>query len=777
MSPFKTSSNHPNRATELVDNILLLVLVVAAAVRCQISESLAAGWRVTGPVSPADISGAAVTSMLLFAGIIITAGAVWLAVHIKDGQLDWRKSALLVPLVLLTAAGGFSGTAASNKSAALVGAVNLLSQVALAILLVQLLDRPGKRRLLLAAIAATGLVMAQRCWDQYLEEIPHTIAMYNANPNEILAGQGLEPGTYQADQYARRLMSRDVGGYLLISNTAAAFFILSLGATLALISAGGGKGRLKGWNVLLFIGSLAAVAAQISALVLTQSKGGIGAAMTAAVMVLLLWLVKGWARRHWRAILAAGGILIIAAVAAAVAYGITHGRLPGNSMWVRWQYWQATAAMIGGHWLRGVGPDNFGQYYTHYMSAAAPEVIRDPHCLPLAMWSQWGLLGLVGLIWAVVAATVKLARPVTPPSTGQNPAQWNQNRQPKLWRYGIIAASAILLIKLAVAELGEVALDVRLSVYLIAIMIPTGLWLAGFMVMAGLGRQDSGLPAVKDSDGNMTVLILGGGLLGCLLQNSIDFSLFQPGVGTCFFTLAAAALAAKKGPSLTPDRTIKIKHGKIAALAVLTAAGLLWLVIIIPVTTAQQLMELGQRQALAGNNAAAAQLARQAEGLDRRDPEIPNFLARLNLVQGQLTDYKLIGHLADAIANGEKAIQRDPANYKFYRQLSEIYLLAAQNQPHGNHNHREKALSYMRQAVARYPTSPALLIQFGRLLQEQGQWQAAKQQYEKALQNEEAFLRQQQQMYPARKQLSPRLDPQLRGWVQEEINKILPHEK
>jgi len=238
MSPFKTSSNHPNRATELVDNILLLVLVVAAAVRCQISESLAAGWRVTGPVSPADISGAAVTSMLLFAGIIITAGAVWLAVHIKDGQLDWRKSALLIPLVLLTAAGGFSGTAASNKSAALVGAVNLLSQVALAILLVQLLDRPGKRRLLLAAIAATGLVMAQRCWEQYLEEIPHTIAMYNANPNEILAGQGLEPGTYQADQYARRLMSRDVGGYLLISNTAAAFFILSLGATLALISAG-----------------------------------------------------------------------------------------------------------------------------------------------------------------------------------------------------------------------------------------------------------------------------------------------------------------------------------------------------------------------------------------------------------------------------------------------------------------------------------------------------------------------------------------------------------
>jgi len=776
MSSVIRNRSSKSQALEVIDTLLLLVLVIVSAVRCQISESLPTSWRVTGPAGTADIGGASITTMLLFAGIIFTAAAVWLAVHIKQGQLNWRRSFLLGPLLLLTAAGVYSGTAASNKTAATVAVVNLLSQIAGAILLVQLLDRPWKRRLLLAAIAATGLVMAQRCWEQHLEEIPHTIAMYHENPNEVLASQGIEPGTYQADQYARRLMSRDIGGYLLISNTAAAFFILSLGATAALILSGGWLRRFKGWYALVFIGSLAVLGAQMSALILTQSKGGIGAAVIAAGVVQLLWLVKGWVVRHWRAILAAAGIMIILGIAAAAAYGIEHGRLPSNSMWVRWQYWQASAAMIGQHWLRGVGPDNFGQYYTRYMAAAAPEVIRDPHSLLISIWSQWGLAGLAGVIWAILAVAINLARPLAPLSDLKNPVQPDYDQQQRMWLYGIIAAIAVMLIRLAVTELGDVPLIVRLSVYLITLLIPAGVWLAGFMVMAALGRQGPGLPAERGGDDDMTALVLGGGLLGFLLQNNFDFSIFQPGVGTCFFALAAVALAAKRlqEPS-KKNLTIKIKHGKVTALAVLMAAALLWLVIIIPIATAQQLMEQAQRQALAGNYTAAGQLAGQAEKFDRLNPEIPNFLTQLHLVQWQLAGDKPSGYLDDAIANGERAIQRDPANYKFYRQLSEVYLLAAQNRQDGKYD-REKALSYMRQAVSRYPTSSALLIQYGRLLQDKGQLKEAMHQYEKALQNEEAFLRQQQQMYPDRKQLSPRLDPQLSRRAQEEINRISPHD-
>jgi hypothetical protein len=79
-----------------------------------------------------------------------------------------------------------------------------------------------------------------------------------------------------------------------------------------------------------------------------------------------------------------------------------------RSLSFRGDYWTATAAMIGEHWLWGVGLGNFQSYYPRYMLATASETIADPHnwildlvvncSLPFSLFVFGGLFrGLVTL--------------------------------------------------------------------------------------------------------------------------------------------------------------------------------------------------------------------------------------------------------------------------------------------------------------------------------------------------------------------------------------------
>ncbi len=54
----------------------------------------------------------------------------------------------------------------------------------------------------------------------------------------------------------------------------------------------------------------------------------------------------------------------------------------GKSLGYRWQYWQATVAMIKDHPLLGCGPGQFQGYYTRYMLADASETVAEPACQP-----------------------------------------------------------------------------------------------------------------------------------------------------------------------------------------------------------------------------------------------------------------------------------------------------------------------------------------------------------------------------------------------------------
>ena len=760
-----------------VDTLLLVVCVTLLAIRCQVNEAFGPSWRIAGQVNRINIGGVGVTAMLVFAAVIFTTALSWLLIHSRSGALQWRKTALVLPLVIILAAAIISTTVASNQHTAIVGATNLIAQITLAVLLIQLINQPWKQRFVLCAVAATGVVMAYRCWEQYHYELGVLVDAFAEDPNQTLAMQGLEPGSFAAQQFAARITSRDVGGYFAISNTAASFFILSITATLAVM-----LGRLrrlarKGW-ALIFLSLLAL--AQIAGLFITASKGGIAAWLFAVLLLGLFWWRRAFLRKHWRGAVAAAILLCAVAVTALAAYGSVHGRLPSNSLWVRWQYWQSSADMIAEHGLTGVGAENFGEYYPRYMPAGAPEVVKDPHCFALAIWTQWGLLGIVGVIWAILAVCVHLVRPAEPKPN--EPAQRPQPDSPakRLWVLPIAMAMAIVIMRMAVSDLTGTTYQERASQYLLSFAMPTIIWLATFTL--ALAAASPAEPSVANTRHSAATLIaLGSGMLAFLLHNTVDFAIFQPGVGTLFFVTVALAVAIRNEQSAAGSLQFATGRRLRAATCICAAALVVcfWLVIVLPVARSQAKMRSAQDWAFRAEHhgrgayginriaethydyatcvSSSLAAAAAAAELNKLDPEPPYFYGRLSILDAQRTGKHDQATLLTAASALEQAAGRARADFRYYRWLSHLYSLIADRSPN-RQKYDATALQYAQAALQRHPTSPELLLEYGLLLEEAGRDTEALNCYERALASESKLLQQQRQMDPRRTNITGRLN-------------------
>ena len=280
------------RPVRSMDVFLLILIAVIIGARCQINETFPSGWQEGRTEQSMAITGPQVPTMLLFAGLIWSGALLWGLVRLARSIFIWRKTSLYGGFFVMAAAGIVSSVAASNRHTAIVGVINFLSQIVLAILLVQLLDAGWKRRLLLCVLTATGVTMAYRCWEQKTYDAAQTVEVFSQDPEVVLRLQGLEPGTYEAQQFMDRILSEDIGGFFAISNTAASFFILSILVTLALVVE---KLRVavKEERITLLIVGLLAAGAQVYGLLITQSKGGIGGFSLALGASGILW----WGRR------------------------------------------------------------------------------------------------------------------------------------------------------------------------------------------------------------------------------------------------------------------------------------------------------------------------------------------------------------------------------------------------------------------------------------------------------------------------------------------------
>jgi O-antigen ligase len=307
---------------------------------------------------------------------------------------------LALPVALFVLGAAVSTALAADKSSALVRAAEMTGLWAGAWALVESLRSDGERRFLLAVLVAAAVGAAAVGIHQQAWGLPEAWQYFLDHRAEVLAKQSIVPGSYAENAFIGRFTGGVQAG-LGHPNVLAAFLVLGLFAAAGLVREKWAEAGTKGARGLAVVLALAA-ATCAAGLALTQSRGGIIAALVG-----LWWLGAAWWVRR-RGVRIALYLLPLAAGAAALAVAAAVDGPAVESVLLslryRLDYWQATAEVLRRHWLAGVGLENFGLYYTEFKLPTAPEEVRDPHNLVLSMWSNLGLAGLAALAGLVAAA-------------------------------------------------------------------------------------------------------------------------------------------------------------------------------------------------------------------------------------------------------------------------------------------------------------------------------------------------------------------------------------
>ena len=442
-----------------------------------------------------------------------------------------------------------------------------------------------------------------------------------------------------------------------------------------------------------------------------------------------------------------------AIVTVSVSYGMKHGRLPGgNSMLVRWQYWEASARMIADHPWTGVGPGNFGTRYNHYKPAAALESVADPHCLPLSLLAQYGPLGLIGFL-AMVLVPIGRGFSFLMRGTSVASTYWSGSKRAVLLTLGGLCACFLvirpLLIPLPPGDSIEGFIYNLVSLYL----APTAAFLIGFLLLVlplGATRTDEGCAVTP-----VVVAAMICAVVGVLLHNLIDFALFEPGVWMTFWVIMACliSLTNRDRPYLSVAMGSDAVKGVRPHLGVTTnsAGRKAWSVAFAGVILGSYLVYVWvpvlQTTEMIGQARAAAAIGDSEnahQSLDLAIQADPLSAAALNLKGNYyLQQYEPSSNqsalLRSAAECFRKATEINPEEYKNYEKTGLAFSLMGQDQ---------QAYDWYTRAADLYPGNERLQLQLARISDRMGKRDTAITHYRKAVEIEDAFRSQFRQMYP-----------------------------
>jgi O-antigen ligase len=724
----------------ILEYILLAFCLCVIAIRATYTE---------GPVAQSTIPANLNDNLysLSMSAVLFLSFVFWFICGFCSKRFLYRFTAIEIGLCLFCIAAVSAGFAASNKRAAITDSVCLIAPVLMAVLLVQILDSQSKIKLVLAVIAALGVVSACQCTEQLLVSNQAMIAQYEEAPATVLEPLGIQRGSFQQFLFEHRLYSKDVRGFFTNSNSTGSFAILASFAALALFIDKfkcRKASRQSGLLSLITCGIAAVVV--VFGLIITRSKGAIAAFLIAMVMFVAFLYFGNWLRTHKKVILLACLLFFIAAGCAVVAYGLAYDRLPGgNSMLVRWQYWLAAAKMYTDHPLTGVGPGNFAHFYTHYKPAAALESVTDPHNFLLSVLTQYGPLGLIGFL---AMFSVPLWR-LTSPSLDDEPRKSQPSFRPLAIAYLIIISVALLIIRplLMRIPLGD-TFEVTLYLIFTLYIAPATAFAVGFWLLTADTKSQA---TSHESRITYTSAALFCAVLGLLLHNLIDFAIFEPPVFTAFCAILACLIASDYQKNPQPMLVIK---PPLPVRIILVASGLVLIwgyfnYALVPVAKTSALNQQAIRQGQPLEY--AHQLLYEAAERDPLDPTALNLNGRLYLQQYNETPNAQPALLKKAQACFFAAIARDNADFKNYEKLSEVYTLLAENSPEQEKKDLlNNAMDSLWSAIERYPTSDRLRFKLAETAEQLGKNNIAVAQYEKAVEIEDAYRNQFKIMYPGR---------------------------
>jgi len=720
-----------SRAQVVLEYVLLVIFLCVIALRTTFAEAPG----VQSANQPAYLGD--VLYSLLISTLLILSFITWFIWSICSKRFLYHFTAMEVGFCLFLIGAVVAGFAAANKRAAITGFITLLAPILMAILLVQILDSHSKIILLLTLIAALGIVSAYRCWEQFSEN-EDLIKFYEHNRDSVLARQGIARNSLQHWQFEHRLYSKDIRGFFTTSNSTGSFALLASFAAVILFIENYKHRKPDSLGFARLVACGIATAAVIFGLVATRSKGAIIASVIAAGMCISYHLFCDWIKANKRTLIVVCLLFLIAASCAVVLYGATHGTLPGgNSMLVRWQYWQASARMYADHAFTGVGPGNFADFYTHYKPASALETVSDPHNFVLAVLTQYGPLGLAGFaamilvpLWKVVFATSAGSSVGTPQSESVSKALAVTSL--------LVVSAALLLIRPTFLKMpaGGLPGERKAAAFVLYVM-PVIVFIIGFLLFSTLQVSTDA------RDTNLSVAALFCAVIGLLIHNLIDFAVFEPGILTTFWATTACLIARGGRRKLRGQFVLKptplVKVTACAAGLVFVCAYLYYAMV--PVARSTAKIQQAHQAVSYGEFEQAHELLAAAAEEDLLSSAALNFNGQLYLEEYNQAEEKEAAPLVKAEECFLNAIGRSEADFKNYEKLSSVHNLLGQ---------RQKAYDWGLEAAKRYPGLGRLQFELAKIAEQMGETNLAMKHYTEAVKLEDRFRRQFQHMYPGR---------------------------
>ncbi len=767
--PSANPSTSKSKALVSLEYALLVVCLGVIALRTIFTE----GPAMRSTTMPANL-GDNLYSLCVSACLLLAFG-LWLIWNICSRRFFYRPAGIEIGLLLFAIAAAVSCFAASDKRLAITNIVVFISPLLSAVLLVQILDSREKIMFVLAFIAALGLLSAYQCFEQLIAGNQAMIEQYEENPQSLLEPLGIEPDTLQQFLFEHRLYAENVRAYFTTRNSAASFLLIAYFSAVALA-----VNRLKNRksdqpNPRKYQISDILIIILLLTVILTKSKGAIIGLSFSLVLYALYLGLGAWLKAHRKVVLAACILLIIAGVTAIAWYGLENDRLPGgNSMLVRWQYWHASAKMYADHPVTGVGPGNFTVFYPRYKPAAALESVSDPHNFPLNLLTQCGPLGLVGFLAMIAVPLWKIIFPKhsAPPGDirDKSPAFNTQ-----VITILLILWLGLILARLLIIPAAEMS-DLAVIIYTFTrFFIPAMVVFTISFILFKKPILTTGQTKQNTRQINLIAAVLFCGLLGVLLHNTTDFAIFEPGVYTAFWAMIACLIALTSYTK--PQRKFVFQPAPVHKIAaVVTSLVLCWAFLdyaFIPVALTTRTIEKSNNAVYYGRLDTAHSLLDSAAAQDTLSPLASSLNARLYLYQYRQTQDKNREILTRAQMCFETAIERNPADFKNFERLTEVYLEHAKITAGVQKAYlMSKAFNTAKDAVERYPGCGRLHFNLAQIAEKMNKIETAIEHYEKAVDIENQYRNQFRIMYPKRDKIISRIGEQKYQTAIEHIKKL-----
>jgi hypothetical protein len=599
---------------------------------------------------------------MTFSAMIGLAGVLWLVAQGLGKRLEIRAGWLAILIAMFAAWSLGSAFQTGDRRGALVFWTNQVGLMFAGWLSIQLCATPRRRAMLLAVLAAAGVMLAVVGLRQVFIDAPERIADFEERCTDIFAARRWTPDSPQAIAFEERLSKAVPLGFFSLANIFASSMIVLAAATIGLIAdrwpsvlrdrSGSAGSRKKGEihlptlsAILLSVTGIVSVAAFVLAL----SRAALGAALCAAVAGGIVLKFRDRLAVRWRRWMLAMLLAIGLGAGAVIAHGLKHDSLVAKTMTFRWYYWTAGAEITAESPVWGVGPGGFASAYEAARRPAAEESVKSPHNFVVHAAVQYGLPGALLYLGILAIVIYALCRPVD---------NWPARLDPGL-PAGRPIAAIVLLPLVAIASQcvfggargagGAMLINAAEPAVILAIGLAIAVWWGPqFSHAAAEGRR-------------VTRVVLTCGLAGFLAHNSVTFSIWTPGAAILFWLGAGAVISMGRPAArdLKQFRWLAV-GGSVAALVAIIA--LLWL----PVARRSWATEMAVDGLIAGDGDAALAWAERAANCDTLDPIAAVDIASLMHRSGRPED------LAAGYPWAKEAIRRNPLASSSHRLAADI---------------------------------------------------------------------------------------------------------